>query len=106
MEAKDTVMRIEDWEQFDLGARKRTNQLAQDTKGNFNAADIEAIYKAAEIAKLEKQAEISFPLGKQEGRKEAVEWIESNVIKKVGIPIAYFFTEDELQEKLKEWGLE
>ena len=95
MEAKDTVMRIEDWEQFDLGARKRTNQLAQDTKGNFNAADIEAIYKAAEIAKLEKQAEISF----KAGIKEVTEWLFNND----------FVDElpwDTWSAKLKEWGLE
>ena len=83
MEAKDTVLKIEDWKQFDLEAHKRANQLAQDTEGSFNSADIEAIYEAAEIAKLERQAEISF----KAGIKEVMEWLQEYAIHGGEIPL-------------------
>ena len=120
MEAKDTVLKIEDWKQFDLEAHKRANQLAQDTEGSFNSADIEAIYEAAEIAKLERQAEISFKAGIKEvvdnpkyfidmeahkrgdtddlimwGWEQAANSKEGQVVL-IAVP----------KEKLKEWGIE
>ena len=59
----------------------------------------------------EAQAEISFPLGVQQGRKEAVEWLsgcelstysESNEV----VCRDYRVYESEMEAKLKEWGID
>ena len=50
-----------------------------------------------------RQAEISFPLGKQEGRREVVEWIWSNA---TDVFKDYLQCSQKWQAYLKEWGIE
>ena len=93
MEAKDTV-------KFKL---EELNKLPH--MGSLNKDVIEM---------LEAQAEISFPLGKQEGMQEVVEWMKGHILRcetERGIAyiqdiILFRFTKEEWQAFLKERGLE
>lgn len=62
MEAKDTVMNPKELRAIRERVRILSPELSADREGDI--AQVTA----------ENQAEITFPLGKQEGRKEVVEW--------------------------------
>ena len=110
MEAKDTVMKYEQAESFDDEVEKKYKE----DKGYwgsdwaFTFEDRQAIKSKMKWGKLEAQAEISFPLGKQEGRKEVANWINAHVRDERIKLITNFLPISEIdwRAKLKEWELE
>ena len=68
MEAKDTIMDLDEYNRF----TKTWYEERGEAELWLKADDLGVEYKAT----LEHQAEISFPLGKQEGIKEVVEDME------------------------------
>jgi hypothetical protein len=68
----DRLLTREEIDEFYEEARRRVNQFAQDTEGNFTPDDIDAIYGKAELAKLEAQDAKTRKLT----LKEVGEWLE------------------------------
>ena len=99
MKAKDTVMK-----------KKKISKVISESE-----EDNDEFWMPADATKLvaQAQAEISFPLGKQEGRREVVEYLDKHkgaMVRLVSnggetIKTTFEINSSEWQAQLKEWGL-
>lgn len=107
MEAKDTVIDEEEIKRIVM-----IQALAKDEREFLAHYDMDdGVESSKTTAKA--QAEITFPLGKQEGIREVVEWVKSNGgwilnynTSKPERIWNWSITHDDWQAKLKEWGIE